>query len=389
MSNDFGVYVHIPYCLTKCPYCDFNSYGVGTDYPEDEYTGALMSELESYKNELQGKVPGSIFFGGGTPSLFSAKNIAVVIEGVLHNLGSRDDIEITLEVNPKTADLKKLKEFRSAGVNRISVGIQSFSERKLNYLGRLNSPLEGLQILKDINRAGYENSNLDLIYGTGMETLEELEHDINCALGAGTTHISAYCLTIEPGTVFGKMFSTGRLDLPTDQSIREMMELVNARLESEGYTQYELSNYARPGCECRHNLLYWRGDEYLGLGAGAHSHIKSFASAPWGKRWANYKLPRKYMAEVVKGRRPVDWAECLSKQEALTDRVLMGLRLSGGIDYAQLENEFETKAEIEKISHLTRDRFIKIEDQKIFLTQKGRYYSDDLIAKVLSSMTSL
>src|SRR5581483_3590899 len=203
----FGVYIHIPYCVKKCPYCDFNSYGVGKRIPEREYTEAILKEINLYR-ELIGAFPlGSIFFGGGTPSLFSPNSIGKIMGEILTMASPLDSIEVSLEVNPKTADLENLRGLRDAGVNRISVGVQSFSERKLKLLGRINTPDDSRKILYDIIKAGYKNFNLDLMFGVSFETIDEWRADLEEALGFNTTHISAYCLTIEDDTEFGTLYS--------------------------------------------------------------------------------------------------------------------------------------------------------------------------------------
>ena len=285
-----GLYIHIPYCVKKCPYCDFNSYGVGDSIPEKEYTETLLRELEFYRSELENATLTSIFFGGGTPSLFDPRNIEKILLKIFEITLAPGDIEISLEVNPKTADEEKLRNLRNSGVNRISVGVQSFSERKLKFLGRINSPLDSGRILEDVVRAGFKNYNLDLMYGTTGETLAEWDEDLTEAVRFGSTHISAYCLTIEEGTAFGMQLKAGNLKLPPDATLSRFISYTTDFLEDSGYRQYEISNYARAGYECRHNLLYWKGLDYLGIGAGAHSHMKSSDASAWGKRWANLRL---------------------------------------------------------------------------------------------------
>ncbi|MBF8303330.1 MAG: Heme chaperone HemW, partial [Candidatus Dadabacteria bacterium] len=234
----FGVYVHIPYCVKKCPYCDFNSYGVGRRIPEKEYTEAVLREIDSYKESIEKLPLHSIFFGGGTPSLFSADSIGKIISKILETTLPLDSIEISLEVNPKTADLEKLKALKDVGVNRMSVGVQSFSERKLKLLGRINTPDDSRRVLEDIIKAGFNNFNLDLMFGVSFETLEEWRTDLEKALEFNTNHISAYCLTIEDDTEFGVLYSDGKLLLPDEDTLTEMHTFTGDFLDKAGYKQY-------------------------------------------------------------------------------------------------------------------------------------------------------
>ncbi|MCH7517696.1 MAG: radical SAM family heme chaperone HemW [Candidatus Dadabacteria bacterium] len=382
----FGIYIHIPYCVTKCPYCDFNSYGVGGRFPEKEYTESILHELEFYRREIQGARLNSIFFGGGTPSLFDPRSIEKIISKIYQITCPVDNLEVSLEVNPKTADLEKLKGLRSAGINRISVGIQSFSKRKLSFLGRINTPEDSRGILKDIINAGFKNYSLDLMYGTKDETFSEWEADLKEALGFDYPHISAYCLTIEDGTEFGKRYALGKLKLPTDEKLTDFIIYTTEFFEDAGYRQYEISNYSKHGFECRHNMLYWRGESYLGLGAGAHSHSAMGNSSLWGKRWANLRSPALYMKTVNEEKKPLDFTEELKREEVIEDKVLMGLRLKDGIDISELENTFQLKADMDKVGHLVRDGFLEYSDSSIRLTKKGNLLSNAVILRFVEAL---
>ncbi|MCZ6684392.1 MAG: radical SAM family heme chaperone HemW [Candidatus Dadabacteria bacterium] len=382
----FGIYIHIPYCVTKCPYCDFNSYGVGGRFPEKEYTESILHELEFYRSEIQGARLSSIFFGGGTPSLFDPRSIEKIISKIYQITCPVDNLEVSLEVNPKTADLEKLKGLRSAGINRISVGIQSFSKRKLSFLGRINAPEDSRGILKDIINAGFKNYSMDLMYGTKDETLSEWEADLKEALGFDFPHISAYCLTIEDGTEFGKRYALGKLKLPTDEKLADFIIYTTEFFEDAGYRQYEISNYSKHGFECRHNMLYWRGESYLGLGAGAHSHSAMGNSSLWGKRWANLRNPALYMKTVNEEKKPLDFTEELKREEVIEDKVLMGLRLKDGINILELESTFQLKANMDKVGHLVRDGFLEYSDSSIRLTKKGNLLSNAVILRFVEAL---
>jgi oxygen-independent coproporphyrinogen-3 oxidase len=382
----FGVYVHIPYCVKKCPYCDFNSWGIKDSFPETEYTESLLRELEFYAGDLEGRALSSVFFGGGTPSLFDPGSIGRILSRIYSMTVPARDVEVTLEVNPKTADLEKLRGLRRAGVNRISVGVQSFSQRKLEFLGRINSPEDGRRILDEVGRAGFDNYNFDLMYGTRGETPGEWEGDLEEAVGFGSSHISAYCLTIEPGTEFGSLFKKGLLRLPGEDSLSRFISFTTEFLGASGYGQYEISNYARPGRESSHNLLYWKGESYIGIGAGAHSHLKSGEGCPWGIRWANVKPPASYMKAVGEGRKPVDFTEVLSREEAIEDRIIMGFRLNEGLDMLGLKNNYGVAPDIGRIESLREDGFVEISDNTIRLTKKGTLLSDEIIVRLVSSL---
>jgi len=382
----FGIYFHIPYCVTKCPYCDFNSYGVGSNFPEKEYTETVLRELNLYRNEIDGAEITSIFFGGGTPSLFDPKSIEKIISSICQTTNPVSDIEISLEVNPKTADLDKLKGLKSAGINRISIGVQSFSERKLKFLGRINTAEDTRNILKDVIKAGYVNYSMDLMYGTRDETFSEWESDLREAVSFNYHHISAYCLTIEDGTEFGRRFKEGSLKVPSDDKLTEFITYTTEYLEDSGYSQYEISNYAREGAECSHNMLYWRGQSYLGLGAGAHSHLSSTVSGSWGKRWANLRNPAMYMKSIGEGNKPVDFSEELKCEEAVQDTVLMGLRLKEGVNISELESRFKLNTNMGKIERLVNDGFLENTENSYRLTKKGNLLSNSVILKFVEAL---
>ena len=384
----FGVYVHIPYCIKKCPYCDFNSYGVGRRIPEKEYTEAVLRELDFYTETIEKFPLDSIFFGGGTPSLFSPESIGKIISRILEVSPPSDSLEVSLEVNPKTADLDKLSGFRDVGVNRVSVGVQSFSERKLKLLGRINSPDDSRRVLEDIVKAGFDNFNLDLMFGVSFETLEEWRADLERAVEFGSSHISAYCLTIEDDTDFGTLYSQGKLPLPDEDILIEMLTLTGDFLEDAGYKQYEISNFAKPAYECMHNLLYWRGEDYLGLGAGAHSHIDMIDRSHWGVRWANLKNPDLYMKTVLGGRDPLAFTEFLSRDKAIEDKILMGLRLGEGINLTSFEERFGEKLYSEKLRGLFEEGYVELSNDSLQLTKKGVPVSNELIVRVIDALGS-
>jgi oxygen-independent coproporphyrinogen-3 oxidase len=264
-----SLYIHIPWCVRKCPYCDFNSHAAEKNLPEQAYVKALLADLEQDLPQALGRTVQTIFIGGGTPSLFSAKAIGHLLEGVAARVRLAPAAEITLEANPGTAEIAKFCGFHEAGVNRLSIGAQSFNDRHLQSLGRIHGGAEAAAAAAMAKQAGFDNFNLDLMFGLPRQTQAEAEQDIHMALALEPTHISFYQLTLEPNTLFHKYPPV----LPADDDIWEIQEACQALLAKAEYRQYEVSAYAREGFRCRHNENYWRFGDYLGIGAGAHGKI--------------------------------------------------------------------------------------------------------------------
>lgn len=291
-----SLYIHLPWCLRKCPYCDFNSHevrGQVSDLPESEYVAALMRDLEAALPLIWGRKVISIFFGGGTPSLFSAQSIDTILSAVRALLPLELLAEVTLEANPGTFEAQKFSDFRAAGINRLSIGIQSFNPRHLQSLGRIHDAGDAHRAV-EIARKNFDNVNLDLMYALPHQTLEEARNDIETAIACGVAHISAYHLTLEPNTLFHRYPPS----LPDDDSAAEMQVTIEQTLASAGYINYETSAFAQAGRESRHNMNYWLFGDYLGIGAGAHSKI-SFSDKIL--RQARYKQPKEYLAKAEPG----------------------------------------------------------------------------------------
>ena len=337
----FSLYIHIPYCISKCPYCDFNSHVVA-EIPEETYTDALLRELESYGNQedWRGRTVQSIFFGGGTPSTFKPVSIGKLLAWVAATFPINLDCEITLEANPGTVDSDKFFGYRDAGVNRISVGVQSFQPRLLKFLGRAHSADEARNALDIVRRAGFDNFSFDLIYANPGQTLNELEADLDAALGFQPPHLSAYNLTFEEGTPFHHEYRAGRLNSLSEDEEIAMAELIEAKFSSAGLSRYEISNYARPDRHSRHNVNYWHGGDYLGLGAGAHSYQQDDSSRARGRRWSNEKNPGRYMAQVVESRHAVVETEEIEFVKAAGEFLFLGLRMTEGISIQRFRSRF-------------------------------------------------
>lgn len=378
-----ALYIHIPYCVKKCPYCDFNSYGVGSDVPEDNYTEALIKEIALYESLLSKVTINSIYFGGGTPSLFSSENIGKIIRRISSVAAFSENPEITVEVNPKTADLNKFGSLKEIGINRLSLGIQSFSERKLTFLGRLSSPQDNNQCIEEVLDSGIENFNVDLMYGTSGETFSEWEDDLKNATSFNPNHISAYCLTIENGTEFKNRYERGDLILPNENILADMIDFTSEYLGEKQYNQYEISNYSLQGFQCVHNKFYWNGLNYLGLGAGAHSHFTWDIDSQWGRRWSNVKYPGRYMSLINSDILPVDNSESLTRLQAFEDDLMMGIRLMQGLNMNDLYNKYKVDLNLRGSDYLFDQGLLYRNHNTLKLSKKGVLVSDFIISRLL------
>jgi len=316
-----ALYVHIPWCVRKCPYCDFNSHQAKGEVPEAAYVDALVADLELALPEVWGRRVASVFFGGGTPSLFSAASIETLISAFRARLPLAPDCEITLEANPGTFEAEKFRDYRRAGVNRLSIGIQSFNPRHLAALGRIHDDREARRAI-EIAKDSFDNINLDLMYALPGQTLAEAREDVQGALEAATAHLSFYHLTLEPNTHFHRHPPV----LPDDDAAAAIQDMIDAALEGAGYVHYETSAWAKPGGECRHNLNYWRFGDYLGIGAGAHGKL-SFPDRV--VRTARVRQPRAYLEGAAAGRAVEERRE-LARADLAFEFMMNALRLAEG-----------------------------------------------------------
>jgi putative oxygen-independent coproporphyrinogen III oxidase len=316
------LYIHFPWCVRKCPYCDFNSHAVRGELPEEQYIDALLTDLEQDLPRVWGRPVRSIFLGGGTPSLFSPEAIERLLAGVRARVALLPEAEITLEANPGTVETERFSGYRAAGVNRLSIGIQSFQPEQLRKLGRIHGRDEALAAAQAARTAGFDNFNLDLMFGLPQQMPDEVLTDLRTALALNPTHLSVYQLTLEPNT----LFHAHPPELPDDDVLAAMQDALQAELAGAGFAQYEVSAYARAGRRCRHNLNYWQFGDYLGLGAGAHAKI---THATGITRLWKVKRPRDFLATV--GTPSVLGGEQrLSKEDAAFEFMLNALRLTEG-----------------------------------------------------------
>jgi oxygen-independent coproporphyrinogen-3 oxidase len=378
----FSVYVHIPYCQVKCPYCDFNSYA-SASWPEDGYAAAVLAELQARAHEepFAGATVGTIFFGGGTPSLFQPATIARILDGIAATCPLTPDVEVTLEANPGTVERERLAGFRAAGVKRLSFGIQSFQPALLATLGRAHGADDARAAIRAARTAGFDDLNLDLIFAVPGETRVAWAADVAEALSWSPEHVSAYNLTYEPGTPFHTLRGRGRLTPLDEDDELWMYDHVRHALADAGYDHYEISNFARPGHEARHNRSYWRGIDYLGLGAGAHS----YAHEPgWGRRWSNERIPDRYVAAVARGDAAVA-AETLSFETAAAEFVFLGLRERSGIDPDVFARRFgHSLADVHpEIPAFVANGLLEARDGRIALSERGLLVADSIFAALM------
>ena len=377
-QGGFGIYIHWPFCEAKCPYCDFNSH-VSRSIEQAAWKVAYLSELKRYAAETQGRTVTSIFFGGGTPSLMNPDTVAAVISQIRTLWPTANDLEITLEANPSSVEAGRFKAYRDAGVSRISMGIQALNDSDLKRLGRIHSVAEALTAF-DIARNTFERVSFDLIYARQNQTLKDWEAELNQALTLSIDHLSLYQLTVEDGTAFGDRYALGKLrGLPSDDLGADMFDLTQDVCAAAGMPAYEVSNHARDGALSRHNLIYWRYGDYLGIGPGAHGRLTLN-----GRRAATicYSNPKRWLDEVEKNS-PEQSRERLTREDEATEFLLMGLRLRDGIDverYAALAGKpFDSNA----VNHLIEIGMINTVKSTLTVTDQGFRVLNSVISELL------
>jgi putative oxygen-independent coproporphyrinogen III oxidase len=330
-----GIYVHVPFCLTRCGYCDFNAYA-GLEHLASRYVSALLREAELAAPPWHGMEVVSVFLGGGTPTTLPAADLKALLAHMRSTFAVTADAEVTIEANPDTVDEATLVGLREAGFGRLSMGAQSFDRRVLAALERVHQPESVARAFRAVRAAGYDNVNLDLIYGANGETAASWERTLEEAVTLGPEHVSAYALTIEPATPLGRQVARGDVPAPDPDLQAEMFESACRVLRDAGYGHYEVSNWARPGYECRHNLGYWERRPYVGLGAGAHGYRD-------GRRWWNVRPPEEYLSIVERGELPVGGSEELEPADAYLEEVFLRLRILQGIPASWVEDGREQR----------------------------------------------
>ncbi len=384
-TRPFSLYVHIPYCLQKCPYCDFNTYALSS-IPERDYVAALLADLDfrASQAEWRQRPMQSIYFGGGTPSLFSVTSLRKLISEACGLFPVTNNIEVGLEANPGTVDSEKLAAYEEGGVNRISFGAQSLQLQTLRSLGRVHTPEDVISAVSLARSAGLTNINLDLMYGAPGQTMDSLNEDLQRYIELGVPHISPYGLTIEKGTPFFNSFRKGLLPLPKEDVIAEMMEEINRFLPIHGIAHYEISNFAQPGFEARHNFAYWNGDDYLGIGAGAHSCITAWDEGKKvsARRWSNYALPARYMKHASSEGKAEGWTDDLAVPDLMFEFFFLGLRKIAGVPIADFSKFFHISVEEAYpalLEILATEGMLASEHGHLKLTPRGLMVADSVI----------
>ncbi|MFW9267231.1 radical SAM family heme chaperone HemW [Pseudomonas sp. R4-84] len=377
MLPPLALYIHIPWCVRKCPYCDFNSHTASPQLPEEEYVDALLADLDQDLHGVHGRPLSSIFFGGGTPSLFSAQALGRLLRGVEARIPFAPDIEITLEANPGTFEQEKFVAYRALGINRLSIGIQSFQQAKLQALGRIHNGDEAVRAAGMARQAGFDNFNLDLMHGLPDQSLEDALSDLRQAIALKPTHLSWYQLTLEPNTVFWNQPPI----LPEDDTLWDIQEAGQALLAEHGYAQYEVSAYAQPGRAARHNLNYWSFGDFIGIGAGAHGKL----SHPDGRIVRTWKtrLPKDYLNPA---KRFLAGEKSLANEELPFEFLMNALRLTEGVA-AQLYPQ-RTGLSLESLADGRREAeqsgLLQVEPSRLAATERGQLFLNDLLQKFLS-----
>jgi putative oxygen-independent coproporphyrinogen III oxidase len=377
-----SLYIHIPWCVRKCPYCDFNSHESssheGKSIPEQEYVAQLLRDLQDDLPYVQGRPLQTIFFGGGTPSLFSGQAIKNILDGVRQKIPFADDIEITLEANPGTAEAEKFRDFRAAGVNRLSIGVQSFYPHHLQALGRIHDSTQAKQSVQIAQAAGFTRINIDLMHGLPQQTVDEALADLQQAIALGVSHLSWYQLTIEPNTAF---YSRPPV-LPVDDTLWDIQQAGLALLHQEGFTQYEVSAFSRDGEACRHNLNYWQFGDYLGIGAGAHGKV-TLPQESRILRYSKTRLPRHYLERT---------ADCVAERHDLLaadlpfEFMMNALRLADGVPAILFSDR--TGLALDSINHqwqgLRRQGLVADNAARLVTSQQGYLFLNDVLTAFMA-----
>jgi len=374
-AAQFGVYVHIPFCASRCDYCDFATW---TDRAHviDDYVAACITDLRRRQRDLP--VATSVFFGGGTPSLLDAAQLTAILDAIPRAPHG----EVTVECNPDSVDLDKLQAYRDAGVNRVSFGVQSMRLHVLAALGRTHDPDNVARAVDAARAAGIDRVNVDLIYGTPGETVDDWAATLDAALALGPEHVSAYALTVEPGTPLGKAVAAGTRAAPDDDDQATKYELADDRLTAAGLPWYEISNWARPGEECRHNLLYWQGGDYAAIGCAAHGHTSSPKGA--SRRFWNVRTPERYVAAMAQGSSTEAGCEALDGREREAERVMLALRTARGIKLPVARADPSRVASC--LDDLADLGLVTRNDDRVVLTRRGRLLGNEVAARLLAAI---
>jgi oxygen-independent coproporphyrinogen-3 oxidase len=379
--SGFGIYVHWPFCAAKCPYCDFNSH-VRQSYDETAWVDGIVRELEWVAGAQGGDRPlvETVFFGGGTPSLMQGASVGRILDTVARLWRTTNDVEVTLEANPASADAANFREYRSAGVNRLSLGVQALNDAELKKLGRLHDTAEAEAALRQAIDA-FDRVSLDLIYARPQQRIEDWRTELVHALSFGTEHLSLYQLTIEPATPFATLHKTGALVIPDEEAAAVFYETTQELMEAAGLPAYEISNHGRPGAEARHNLIYWRYGDYAGVGPGSHGRIRID-----GKRMATaaVKVPERWRETVLTNGHGYGELTEVADEDAAREHLLMNLRLTEGIDLQAYRARWNVAPDESRVASLEGLGLVACDGTRLRTTKRGRLVLNRVIAELLN-----
>lgn len=362
--HPFGIYIHVPFCATRCGYCDFNTYIPTGHEQQIAFVDAALLELRRGRAELGERPASTVFVGGGTPTMLGAQGLVRLLDGVIETFGVTPDAEVTTEANPESVDIGMLRMLRQGGFTRVSLGMQSAAPHVLRTLDRIHTPGRAVAAAAEAREAGFEHVSLDLIYGTPGETDADWEGSLDAALSAQPDHVSAYALTVEPGTPLAAAIRRGETCAPDDADQARRFLLADERLQAAGFQWYELSSWARSEqARCRHNIGYWRSSDWLGIGPGAHSHIA-------GVRWWNIRRPAGYAGQLRAGNTPVAGREILTSDQRALEAVMLGLRVRDGLAVSAL-----SEAGVRAAQHEAARGRVSIVKDRVVLTRQGRLFA--------------
>jgi putative oxygen-independent coproporphyrinogen III oxidase len=371
LNKPFSLYVHVPYCLKRCGYCDFNTYTPSELDREDQiesWLNSAIKEVELARRVLKAELTvDSIFFGGGTPSLLDSNTVDNFIQSVKNNFKLKPGLEITIEANPDSINEEKSQRWLNSGINRVSIGMQSSTKEVLKKLDRTHNPDNVSHSVDILKKSGFDNFSLDLIYGTPGESLQDWENSLKDAIALNPPHISAYSLVIEPGTKMGAQLNRGEINQVNDDEAADKYQLADEMLTKNNYSWYEISNWAKNDKECKHNLNYWLGNNWWGIGPGAHSHVN-------GVRWWNHKLPKVWRELLEKQNSPALAREVLSEDQVINEQIMLLSRLRTGLGIEELDKN--------KIENLRANELITLDSNNIVLTLKGRLLADEVFRQL-------
>lgn len=374
-----GLYIHIPFCVEKCFYCDFNSYKIQNKNEKKEYIKNLKKEINLYKEEFKDKYFDTIFLGGGTPSILEGEELEEIFNDIYKNFSILKDAEITIECNPGTLTKKKLQTMKKCGVNRLSIGLQTTQNKNLKYIGRIHTYEIFEKNYKEALEVGFENINIDLMYSLPNQSFDEYKESLDKVIKLSPTHISSYSLILEENTKLHKMYENKEFELNSDELDIKIYDYTIDKLKENGYNHYEISNYSKNNYECKHNIIYWKCENYLGLGAGASGYINNI-------RYKNVDSINDYNSLLKNNQKPIEEINKLTSKDKIEEAIIMNLRMTEGIDILEFNKKYDISFKekynniLEKLKY---ENLIIEKNNRVFFTRRGRQISNTVLIEFL------